>query len=185
MAASAPLINCFLINSRSLVKKLHVLDHFIITCKPDILFITETWLNSSVCDSTVIHQNNYSIIRKDRDQISNIRGGGILIFINNKLNFLPLSFSSIFEMDGIDLFINDNIFRFVIFYRPPKTNSAVTVQMFDELNNCFNQPSPFQPNHLICLGDFNLPKINWVNGCPTPTSNTNIEKRIITFTKTL
>jgi hypothetical protein len=57
--------------------------------------------------------------------------------------------------------------------------------MFDELNSCFNQPTPFQPNHLICLGDFNLPKINWVNGSPTPTSNTNIEKRIITFTKTL
>ena len=166
-------------NSRSLVKKLNMLHLYIFCSNPDLIFITETWFHQKLYDALVSHSFNYSIVRRDRDS----RGGGVIILIKNNIHFLPLKPSNHFEIAGIDLFINDLVYRILLIYRP-SMNSANTVKLFDEITNCFNQPTPFQPNHYICLGDFNLPNIFGKDGI-LRSSNTNIRKRIIAFSDAL
>jgi hypothetical protein len=54
--------------------------------RPDIIAITETWLDSSISD-TVCNLPSYSVIRKDR-QIG--IGGGVMFYINNNLRHRSL-----------------------------------------------------------------------------------------------
>ena len=72
-------LHCVLLNARSVSNKIHdILTELLTIVSPDILFITETWLD---CDDVfIIPENlNYSakIIRCDRKS----RGGGVLICI--------------------------------------------------------------------------------------------------------
>ena len=66
------------INTRSIFSKFDEFKLIINELKPDIICMTETWLNSTVTDKE-IELTNYCLYRKDR-QIG--RGGGIAVFIN-------------------------------------------------------------------------------------------------------
>jgi exonuclease III len=53
--------------------------------KPDIICLTETWLDNTVTD-TEVELNGYKLYRKDRN-ITNKCGGGLAIYVNKcKLN---------------------------------------------------------------------------------------------------
>lgn len=56
------------------MNKLHHLHHFLSTNDPDIVFVTETWLSSNVCDSEIVGGLPYVIFRNDR---KTGRGGGV------------------------------------------------------------------------------------------------------------
>ncbi len=49
---------------------------------PDILVITESWLNSDILDSE-IHKDCFSLFRCDR---SSHKGGGVLMYVSTRLN---------------------------------------------------------------------------------------------------
>lgn len=67
-----------LANARSLPAKMDELEVRVACLKPDLIVITESWLDSSLLDS-VVYLDNYSIIRNDR----NANGGGILCHISD------------------------------------------------------------------------------------------------------
>ena len=74
-------MNVRLINARSLSNKLLELHYTLTESRPDILCITETWLRSSMPDSLLTGNTNYSIVRLDRQ--SHTAGGGVCIMFNN------------------------------------------------------------------------------------------------------
>ena len=52
----------------------------------DIVAITETWLDSKVNDSELMHPN-YSVYRRDRhDILSDKIGGGVALCVNNNIS---------------------------------------------------------------------------------------------------
>lgn len=67
-------------NCQSLFPKLGELELLMHDIQPDILCLTETWLNDSIPDDLLNFQN-YTIFRLDR--LSAGRGGGVAIYIRN------------------------------------------------------------------------------------------------------
>ena len=50
----------------------------------------------------------------------------------------------------------------ILLYRPPSCSPAEFIEVLAKMSDCiYNMPSPLP--HVIFLGDFNLPNIDWVN----------------------
>lgn len=104
----APSIGCpiyprlFLTNLRSLLGKFDELYVHVLSMKPDIVCITESWLDDTV-DSSSINIANYNVVRHDRLQR---KGGGVLFYIKDTLQFELLNIDTLFtkeiEIVGID-----------------------------------------------------------------------------------
>ena len=56
-----------LFNARSIKNKLHDVHYLLNVTKPDVISITETWLNASISDNLLINNYSYSVFRKDRE----------------------------------------------------------------------------------------------------------------------
>ncbi len=69
-----------LFNARSLKNKLSEFNIMLKHEKPDIVMVTETWLDDSVTDSLLCNGADYSIFRNDRGSV----GGGVVIFTKNQ-----------------------------------------------------------------------------------------------------
>ena len=60
----------------------------------------ETFVNKAI-DGTLLHIGNYTFERKDRDTCNQIEthiGGGVLTYINDKINY-----SRIFDLETLDV----------------------------------------------------------------------------------
>ena len=77
------------INCRSLLNKIEDLNYILNELKPDIVCLTETWLDNSTKENCFI-PSGYNIIRKDRSEIfkqkyGRNKGGGIAVVYKNGL----------------------------------------------------------------------------------------------------
>jgi len=59
-------LSCAVSNARSLKNKLSELYHMLYSWRPDIIFVTETWLHRGFPDSLLDPQGSYNILRYDR-----------------------------------------------------------------------------------------------------------------------
>ena len=158
---NSPPLKCYLFNLRSIINKLNHFHLFLIQHKPDLVFICESWLkHNKITNSCLINNQPYSLIRKDRPLKD---AGGVLVFIKNNLHYVPIR-NTVKETIAFDLFINNNIIRFILTYRPEDIKAT---DAFDEFSILFNTSTPFQPTNYILLGDLNLPKIVWSNFLPS------------------
>ena len=157
------LINCVLLNARSIVNKLPELSNLLSASNLGLICITETWLNPSVTDRLVCDGKRYSVFRKDRS--ASIRGGGVCILVNNYyFNAVqvpvPDQYSHL-EMVVIDICNSDNNFRVFLCYRPPSGDSDVDALRYSiEMCNCIEYLYPNNATVLVC-GDFNSPNVKW------------------------
>jgi hypothetical protein len=71
-------------NIASLMAKLNDFSMEIANSKPNIIALTETWLNSDISNN-MIALNNYKLFRKDR---INGRGGGVCIQADSRSPFI-------------------------------------------------------------------------------------------------
>ena len=78
---AAQTLKTLVLNAQSLSNKIDEIHCLIDEEKPDIITITETWLNHTIPSSDII-TSSYTVYRKDR---SEGRGGGVLIAVQNKL----------------------------------------------------------------------------------------------------
>ena len=76
-------LKCVYTNARSLGNKLDELFAFISLHGPDIVSITESWLNDRFNDGTVTPKG-YEVYRRDRQEYNNQRGGGLAIFVKQE-----------------------------------------------------------------------------------------------------
>lgn len=81
------LLHCFLLNARSLVNKLPDLHYLLYNCdannlSPDVIFVTESWLNETISDGMLDPENKFTVIRQDR---FGLRGGGFVPLLNAQL----------------------------------------------------------------------------------------------------
>lgn len=154
-------ISIFYTNARSLRNKKNELFSYIINEGPDIICITESWVNESqfgdLKDEYIIEK--YKLFLHQR---TNTIGGGIILYINEEFNSLEIEDikinDSLVESIWIDIKINSKeILRLGIVYRPPNQGELVDSQLVEELKvGCQNRNFK-----TLILGDFNLPDINW------------------------
>ena len=132
---------------------------------PDIICITETWLEDGIQNAN-LGLRNYKIFRRDRS----LHGGGILIGVRNTLNANLCEASIQHELIFITIKIRNNDLNICLAYRPPNMSPQENSNMLAHLDNNLRE----KINWLL-LGDFNYPNINWIN----PSSNVAQEDAFI------
>ena len=141
-------------NARSLKNKV---DELSIRCqqlKPDVIVITETWLDQNVPDN-FLHISEFEILRCDRD----IHGGGVAVYLKSSLNYdlIPLSPTGTdFKSNVIACRLPD--FSAILFaiYHPYWGNASEHGKVLKYLQDCFDYVHNIFPDHLLILcGDAN------------------------------
>ena len=151
-------------NMRSLLSCPIKLDELKIMAQhsnPAIISIGETWLNDND-DSLELLIDNYSLVRKDRGS----RGGGVLVYIRNDLNFQRLVN---LENDGTEsIWISvmhpdrkKSLFGF--YYRSPSMNNTDLQKWMTSLDESLNLANCLNPWTINLLGDFNAKNKLWFN----------------------
>ena len=153
-------MNILYLNARSINRKLNDLELLASDKKPDLILITETWLNDSTPNSILNIPNYYidSELRIDRSDTLNGIGGGLLVYVRIGLTVLSCDNKSAFnQYCNFKLLNDDNStnFNVTLFYRSPNSTSANTELLCDIIDN-------LNENELnVLVGDFNMPEIDW------------------------
>ena len=148
-------------NPWSIVNKLKQFQSLVYSKTPDIIGLTETWLNENIFDNEIL-PSNYTLFRKDRPS----RGAGVLIAVNNKFPCQPITSPENLETMCIKLMLPNPI-TLCVNYVPPSS----TAVYYDNLFNFFLHLHQVS-DKMIILGDFNLPDIDWdVLSGHSPVSN--------------
>ncbi|MEW8543113.1 MAG: endonuclease/exonuclease/phosphatase family protein [Candidatus Thiodiazotropha sp.] len=149
---------CYYTNAQSILNKFSEFSDKINNVKPLIIGITETWLKPEIRDSEVM-LNGYELFRCDRPVIS---GGGTLLYIHESLSSISCR-----QLD--ELGFEDAVFRIInlnekdkllvsVIYRSTNScteNNEKLLEVMKMLNNVKNI------SHVLIMGDFNLPEIQW------------------------
>lgn len=162
----AAYLSCLVFNSRGILNKLHELRSCIDSSAPDVLCITETWLNKDVSDQTFTAGLNYSVYRCDR-----VRNdwGGVLILVNNskvaavEAVVLPAKYA-LLELVCVDVKGSNNSYRIINCYRKPSSDKdPVSVADTRLLVECLAELCLCDCS-VVLVGDFNFPGIAWKDG---------------------
>ena len=122
---------------------------------PDIISITETWLNTS--DKHLISEVNipgYNMFLNCRE---NRKGGGVILYIKDTISATEIEKvnRAAYESIYVKIKVNGKYIILATIYRPPKMSLEDDSLLYDEIEAVVKtKPS------IIC-GDFNLPRINW------------------------
>jgi hypothetical protein len=116
---------------------------------------------------------NYSIYRCDRNPFnsSKLRGGGVLIAVNNKLFSTSINIdNNILELVLVSVKINVNT-KIIIgsVYFPPNSSINLYSSFFDIIENIILL---FPNDKLWLFGDFNLPNLSTYNSCDFSSKET-------------
>ncbi len=111
-------LSCSLMNARSIVNKILDLNVFLVTVKPDVVAITESFLDGSILDSEVV-DDSFLIFRKDRNR----HGGGVMILVRRGIPAVCrddlMNMDKESEVIWIELLVKPRTILFGVFYRPP------------------------------------------------------------------
>ena len=149
-------LNCVYFNARSIVNKMSELELLITDEQPDILGISETWLNSSISESE-LNFEGYTVFRKDRDDVVKHRGGGVALYIRNILNpvYRPDICRNLFpEIVFLNINCGGENTLIGVCYRPPDSQTVNDEAFFEILTELGNQT-------FVLMGDFNFSEIQW------------------------
>ena len=83
--SKAPYLQILYFNSRSILPKMDELLALVEADNPDLICVTETWLNAD-CTNAEIAVPGYVVCRRDRDR----HGGGVMLYIRDTFQFTHL-----------------------------------------------------------------------------------------------
>ena len=175
-------------NAQSLCNKYALLKDLIYEQDPDVVAVTETFLDSSIDDAEFTPQG-YKSFRKDRDISWYKKGtyveknrGGVLLLIKEELNPASHPASNVeAEILWVSTSINPQTdWVFGVCYRPEVDEDYMMPKITGSIDLIDNQ-------NVMLLGDFNFRNINWETGdCSRPleqifidTINDNLLHQII------
>lgn len=121
-----------------------------LTTDYDIVCLTETHINESIPDRTILDRDDFIFYRKDRS----ICGGGVLIAISQNLQ--P---KEIVVPNNEDELIFVRILSHITigcYYRPNQGNTVATFKTAVEFIS-----TRYPHDHLVIIGDMNFPGFNW------------------------
>ena len=142
-------------NARSIfLKRNHLLIHARKE-RPDIIMITESWLNMRDKHLTAeVAISGYNLFAKCRLKKA---GGGVLLYIKNEITAIKVSKTDVEEYDSLYVEIKNNNKKYIlgVVYRPPKQTEENDMRLYNEIKSVIKDK-----NAVIC-GDFNNPSVDW------------------------
>lgn len=140
------------VNARSLINKFPNFLTLISSHSVHVAGVTETWLHDGIYD-TEVTPPGYCVIRGDRGRG---RGGGVAIFLRSDIKFSVIQGPSEIESVWCKLYFDSMSIVVGVVYRPPGSLIDQTYVLCD-----FMRMHNFYSSNLICMGDFNLPGLQW------------------------
>ena len=142
------------INARSLFNKKDEIYALYKFC--DVIVITETWLNVSIPDSSIM-MPDYTLIRQDRYKSDLKKGGGVCIYVKDKYTIDHLAelseVTSEYEILCIKVkFTNIKPCNIMGVYRPPKGKQMNLIEKLSDILDTLD----LIRTELFILGDFNI-----------------------------
>ena len=131
------------------------MEQLIDNTKADIIFGTESWLNSSIKDHEVIPEG-YALYRKDRE--TGERGGGVFVAVKKNLVSSEIhEFDKDCEIKWVKLKVASGKNLYIAsYYRPHVNDEGSLAQLELSLSKV-----PRNNSYIWVAGDMNLPGINW------------------------
>ena len=131
-------------------------------CKPDVVGITESWLNDSIFTAEV-HIPGYVVYRQDRPDTSRGIGGGVLLYVKADLSsvvkpeigrdFVNSTWCEIpLKVAGISGSLTVGVV-----YRSPNSSVENNTLLFELMKQVSSK-------NTVIMGDFNYPDISWSEG---------------------
>src|SRR5574343_153784 len=150
-------------NIRGAISNDDSIQHFIVTKKPDILFLSETFLNSKISTPTYV---GYVTTRSDRQHSKTgkrVHGGGIMLLVKNTLSYELLDISTTINFESMSILVKfpQRKFIFTCVYRPPGADDSLLDYIIDL--HC-NKRKKFPDAESIIAGDFNCHNSAWLAG---------------------
>lgn len=110
--------------------------------------------------------------------LDNNRGRGLLLYIDKNIHALEEKLTTKFEENlfiKIPLINNDNLLLGLIYRSPSMTDKDQNLKLVELIQECCQKKF----THLLIMGDFNFPNIDWNNWTINSTSVENIESKFI------
>ena len=143
------------LNTRSL---LHKLDELREKLKAfDVIVFSETWLDSATSDS-MLNWKDFQLVRRDREEMRNKKGGGVCIYIRSTIDFEIIHAYDEFLGNNIEfLFLKlkphmQKVLNLFAIYRPPDGKHGefvkATTRILDQIDRSHSET--------MIIGDFNI-----------------------------
>ena len=143
-------------NANSLKNKLSELRLRIDEGKPDVIGITEVWTKDEI-----VLQGYHPAYRYDREEDQ--KGGGVMLFVKSDLEVLDCPELSSPNIESVWCYVklsSKEKLLVGVCYRPP----ASSVEYNEGLNLLLKQTPSTRTKHILVMGDFNYPQIDWDTG---------------------
>ena len=137
-----------MLNVRSLLHKIEEIRLSLLVAQFDVLCISETWLDESVLSSE-LEVIGYSALSKH----INRHGGGILIYVNDKLDFIRRCDLEIIDLVCVWIEIRTETGKMLIssIYRPPSTKEKYLDTILDSIERAHDENCI-----ILVVGDLNI-----------------------------
>ena len=136
------------LNVRSLTSNFNEFKDLIRSSRTfDVIALSETWLSSDVCSSSLA-MDGFSLIRNDRGS----RGGGVAFYIKTSLKYEIVDCNKNIEQLWVTHKICKRMLLVGVTYRPPGVNSTVFI---NELETQLSNTVPTFDD-VVLMGDFNI-----------------------------
>ena len=144
----------------------------------DVFAFSETWLNFSIANESIVIPGYSYPMRKDR---FGKRGGGVAIYVKDHIAVkrrVEFEYSAGLELLWVQCNVDNFSFLCGVCYRPPNQSAIEEKAFFESLQMCFdNIKSCGQIFSAVVLGDFNA----HFNYGDTLSPNTDIGIRVFNF----
>ena len=145
-------------NARSIRNKIDELIILTTTHKPNLILITESWLNSWIPNS-ILKIDDYKIIRNDR---KHKKGGGVCAYIHKDTTFVLEELSGVPPNINIIAFSAKN-FIYILIYIPPNLLANENLEIINFLIKTYDEHLIKCPDkYIIICGDFNKIDIKYL-----------------------
>ena len=144
-------------NVQSVVNKIDEVKAVMALSKPDIMALTETWTHEGIGDDYLNVDGYELILRSDRNDTENGRGGGIIMYVKKEINARKMEEKPLCnQTSSVELKSGGEEVRIHMVYRSPNSKKA------NDDGLCTWVKEMRGAN--ILIGDFNFPDIDWANG---------------------
>jgi hypothetical protein len=151
-------LNCMFVNARSVLSnfKIEELTAYTKQNDLDVIGIAETWLTDNILQPEV-SLNGYTLYRKDRCTVKQGRGGGVMLYVRNSVKSVAYHELNKLSTESVWCEVFDCKGNSIIVGVVYKSTSAET----GEINTLLSLLKSLSCKHVLIMGDFNYPKINW------------------------
>ena len=141
-------------NCHSAVGKKTEISNLIDSTKPDVIVATETWLDPSIKNNTIL-PDSYEVFRKDRNHFS----GGVLIAVKKGLECFEVSeLQKDCELIWVCIKLRGRKTLYICAYYRPDKSHKTSLELFRVSPS---KAATISNAHIVIAGDLHLPSWDW------------------------